>query len=257
MKLRYIGLTADDEFGKIDDSFYERIYHNVEFICRFIDVEIRKLKIETERYNMIGIILHPSKEGCDERYIANVLEVYVLFTEEDIKQLSTLSYLPQRYEYYLSLLERGYRVAINCGHTEIPLNALLQIHQQFRERGYKCEWLWKKKLLRKDNMYLFFNVHFTTFYLSMELTVMDKRKTKVRCCETLTKMMPYLYVFRPLFRNLEIMENEIVITDWLDEVYLSIDRHALQKDNIITTYHHIRHGKDIWSDEQFVKRITW
>lgn len=259
-KLRYISLFIDNEFRKIDDDFYKKFYYNLNFINRYLDVAVRKLKIETPYYNMFNVFIHPYREECDNHYLPGVtttLITYIRFTEDDMRYLESLADHKQRFEYYLKLLERGYYVAVKNGHTELPIDALLQIHQHFRDGGYKCEWLWKKKLLSKDNMYLFFNIHFTPFYINVELVVMDKKKTTLRCHEELVRRTPFYESIWYDFRNLEIIGNEIVVTDFLDNVFLSIDLRALIKDNIIVTYYDEYFITEQSNDKKIIDKITW
>ena len=156
MHLRYINLSPDYEYEKSEHEFRVRFLSNVQFINSYLNGLVKKLNIVTSTYTMLAIILHPSQEGCEEWKCAKSLSVYIRYNKEDIAYLNTLTDLFERFEYYLSLYEKGYRIAIASGYNEIPLDALLQIHEQFRKDGYENKWLWKKKLLREDDIYISF-----------------------------------------------------------------------------------------------------
>lgn len=257
MKLSFVYLNADDEFRKIDYLFYKRCYYGLWFISYYLSSGISKLKVETDHYNRLSIELHPSKEGCEEMFSTNVLVAYVRFREDELKHFNSLTEMSQRYEFFLSLYERGFRMAISCGYTEIPIVALHEAQQRFREDGYKNEWIWKKKLLREDDMYLFFKVHFTFSYISMELIVMDKKKTRVRCQKEILRTITFYDSFWGYFRKLEIGEDDIIINDFINKPFLTIDRKELRKNNIIVTYHDDFFIKGQKSNKELIDEMTW
>lgn len=257
MYLYYIVLSPDYEYENIDKQFRTRLFYNVQFLNNYLGGCVRKLKAETSGYTMLSINLHPTEESCEFSDNTKSLQVNIRFTRDDISYLKTLRNLPERFDYYLSLYERGYRRAIEEGYTEIPLDRLLHIHEQFRSEGYNNSWLWKKKLLREDDTYLFFYIHFSSFDLRMTLTVMDKKKTIVKCADTICQMNPWYDFFWKSFRKLTFTDTEIILMDFIDYPFLSIDRKALCEGKISVTFLDQDYIKHILEDHNIIKKITW
>ena len=257
MRLRYISLNADSEINKIDSDFYKRFYYNPSFILDFLSKSVRKYKIETGIYNMIGITLHPTKEGCNPKIINNVLEIYIKFTKEDINKFKNLLDHKKRYDSYLELLERGYHVGINEGHTEIPLKNLLVLHQQFRNRGYNYEWLWKKKLIREEDTYLFFNAKYTSFEIRMELSVMDAQKSRIKCSGVIVTLTPWLDFFTKSFRKLVINSDKIMVYDFVDSPFCSIEMEELKRGKIKVMILDEYLKQTYAQKQELIKEITW
>ncbi len=257
MKLRHIRIGADRVFEKTDNVFFTRCYNNFEFISWYLSRSVRRLNIETKDYSLLYINIHPTEQGCKGVDVWKSLEVSIRFSEEDIRHMYSLHRLDERFEYFLSLYERGYRIAVDEGHTEIPINELLAIHQKFREDGYCNEWLWKKKLLREDDMYLFFNVHFSSFDIRMELTVMDKKKSQIKCKCMIFQCIPYLLFFWDSFRKLFVTETEIILLDFLDHPFMTIDRQKLRNGEICTTLLNEAAIDNMVSWQKEIKDITW
>ena len=257
MHLRYINLSPDYEYEKSEHEFRVRFLSNVQFINSYFDGLVKKLNIVTSTYTMLAIILHPSREGCEEWKCAKSLSVYIRYNKEDIAYLNTLTDLFERFEYYLSLYEKGYRIAIASGYNEIPLDALLQIHEQFRKEGYENKWLWKKKMLREDDIYIFFNVRYSSFDLKMNMIVMDRKKSVVKCVGTVFQMTPFYDYFWSSFRKLLVADDEIVILDFLDHPFMTIDRQKLRNGEICTTLLNEAAIDSIESWQKEIKDITW
>lgn len=257
MYLYYIVLSLDYEYENIDKQFCTKLFYNVQFLNNYLGGCVRKLKAKTTGYTMLSINLHPTEDSCEFSDYTKSLQVNIRFTQDDISYLKTLKNLPERFDYYLSLYERGYRRAIEEGYTEIPLDRLLHIHEQFRSEGYNNSWLWKKKLLREDDTYLFFYIHFSSFDIRMTLTVMDKKKTIVKCADTICQMNPWYDFFWKSFRKLTFTDTEIILMDFIDYPFLSIDRKALCEGKISVTLLDQDYIKHILEDQNIIKKITW
>lgn len=154
MKLRYIAIWADYQFGvSFGEESRIQFNDNTRFICNYLSKAVRKLNIETSLYRMFAVELHPATEGIRVSEVDKCIIVRLRYTQKDLSVLRSLSDLTSRYEYYLSLLQRGYELAVAKGYTDICILKLLYLHEQFRANGYKNEWLWKKRLLRDKGLY--------------------------------------------------------------------------------------------------------
>lgn len=226
-------MAIDHSLEEMDYLFGFRFTDNFAFINHYLSIAIRKHNIETKKFKMVCVNLHPTQEGCSDKHYEDVLSIYIKYTKADIETLNAIKDHSKRFDYYLGLLERGYNMAIKEGYdAEIPFSLLFALNQRFRDNNYKNEWLWKKKMMRKDDMYLFFNARYTSFDISMELTVMDAKKTKVLCSGIIAKMVPFYQSFAKSFRKLVFTETEIVILDFIDKPFASIDTETLKRGQI-------------------------
>ena len=87
----------------------------------------------------------------------------------------------------------------------------------------------------------------------MTLTVMDKKKTIVKCADTICQMNPW-YDF---FRKLSFTDTEIILMEFIDYPFLSIDRKALCEGKISVTFLDEDYIKHILEDQDIIKKITW
>lgn len=139
MNIRYIALHMDHDSG-YKDPFRDNFNLESRFVSNYLSIQIRKLKIETDgTFNMISVI--PSIDIADICRIVGekTLRARVSFNKQAYKQMIET----ERYEYYLKLLEDGYRICEQ--YKKLPLNQLLTLHQNFRDNDYRNEWLHKKK----------------------------------------------------------------------------------------------------------------
>lgn len=112
-------------------------------------------------------------------------------------------------------------------------------------------------MLREDDTYLFFYIHFSSFDIRMTLTVMDKKKTIVKCADTICQMNPWYDFFWKSFRKLTFTDTEIILMDFIAHPFLSIDRKALCEGNIRVTFLDEDYIEHILEDQNIIKKITW
>jgi hypothetical protein len=210
MNLRYIALFTDSDSG-YKDPFRDSFNLNSRFISHYLSVQIRKLKIQTDgSFNMISVA--PSK---NIKHVCRIvgekaLQVRLAIDKEKYEQMAEV----ERYEYYLELLEDGYKIAAQ--YKQIPLEPLLNLHQQFRIGGYKNEWLHKKKKFKEHGIEVSLNCFFTTYDFQLKITVSDI-KTKVELISGMViRTLPDSVCFHHLFRDVIIENEELIITDFLN-----------------------------------------
>lgn len=254
MNIRYISVYLGYESGA-DEQTIDRFNFNIRFIENYLSKNVRQLKLDTfDGYNMIFIdLLKEEKEDSISNCFKS-LNINLKYEISDISYLNSLTNLVERYEYYLSLFERGWRKAAAEGFN-IHLDELLKLNQQFRDAGYKNEWLWKKKMLRDHGLYVFFNCYFTTFEFRLEIEAYDLKKTRQIAKGTIFKSMPDEICFSKDFKKLMFLKSDILILDFLDYPQFSVSIPLLKQGIVEVEY--LNTDKENYDNDKYIKRITW
>lgn len=211
MKLRYVTLFMGFDSGYID-PFRDNFNLHSRFISNYMSMQVRKFKFETDgTFNMISV--EPSLNIRPCRIVGDkALNVTIYFDKEKYDQLKKV----EKFEYSLQLLEEGYRVCSN--YKDIPLEALLDLHTQFREEGYKNEWLHKKKRFKDQHIEIILYCYFTSEDFQLKITVNDLNTKDELISGIVIKTLPHEVCFQPLFKDIIINNNVLGITDFLDRV---------------------------------------
>lgn len=208
MNLRYIVLHMNHDSGYID-PFRDNFNLHSRFISNYLSIQIRKLKYETDgTFNMIAV-----SPTLDIKHICRVvgekaLDASISFDRDAYEQMTEY----EKYEYYLQLLEDGYKI---CGQFKhIPLVDLLHLHQEFRLNGYKNEWLHKKKKFKNYGIEVTLNCFFTSLNFQLRISVYDIRNKTELISGTVIQTLPDEVCFSPLFKDLIIVGNDLCITEF-------------------------------------------
>lgn len=211
MNLRYIALHMDHESG-YKDPFRDNFNLNSRFICNYLSIQIRKLQFETDgTFNMISVA--PSNNITDQFKIVGEksLKARVSFNKSDYDQMNKL----EKYEYYMQLLEEGYRICAQ--HKEVPCEHLLKLHQGFRENGYKNEWIHKQKKFKDKGIEVVLNCFFSSFDFHLVMSVNDLRSHKELVSGTVIRTLPDEVCFEHLFKDVIINNDKLIITSFQNE----------------------------------------
>ena len=111
--------------------------------------------------------------------------------------------------------------------------------------------------MREDDIYIFFNVRYSSFDLKMNMIVTDRKKSVVKCVGTVFQMTPFYDYFWSSFRKLLVADDEIVILDFLDHPFMTIDRQKLRNGEICTTLLNEAAIESMVSWQKEIKDITW
>lgn len=211
MEIRYISLHPNfEDFG---DEFSITFHDNANFICNYLAKRIRSYHIKTDgSYNLLWVCLTTGEDRCWTESV-NALHTNIHFSMDNMKRYLQMKDKTERYEFYLSLLERGYRVAERL--KPIPTDLLLSLHDEFRQNGYKNERLFKKKQIREYGIKVaLYHVMTTTDYQLM-LYVYNLRNELIgQGC--IYKTLPDELIFVKTVRHLMIENGQLIITDFLD-----------------------------------------
>lgn len=209
MKLRYIALFIDTDSG-YKDPFRDNFNLNSRFVSNYLSIQVRKLKFETDgTFHMLGV--SPSLEI---KHICRIvgekaLQTRIFFDRSAYDQMNEF----EKYEYYLQLLEDGYRICAQ--HKNIPFEQLLKLHQDFKANGYKNEWQHKKKRFKEHGIEVALNCFFTSFDFRLAITVTDIKSKTELVSGIVIRTLPDEVCFDSLFKDLIIVDNEeLIITEF-------------------------------------------
>ena len=193
------------------DPFRDNFNLNSRFVSNYLSMQVRKLKFETDgTFHMLGV--SPSLEI---KHICRVvgekaLQARISFDRSAYEQMNEF----EKYEYYLQLVEDGYRICTQ--YKKIPLEQLLKLHQDFRNDGYKNEWLHERKKFKEQGIEVTLNCFFTSFDFRLLMTVYDINSKKELVSGTVIRTLPNEVCFDSLFKDLMIEDNELIITEFQD-----------------------------------------
>lgn len=211
MELRYILLRAG--YGKYDDNFFITFHDNVNFISNYLSKRIRSYHIKTDgSYNLLCISLTTGGNSAKIESV-NALSVNLHFSLEDKMRYLQLKNEKDRFEFYLSLFEKGYRIAEKL--KPIPTDLLLSLHSEFRKNGYINEKIFKKKQIKEYDIKVTL-VHTLTSYDYQLMLLVSNTKNELIGQGCIYKTLPDEILFDKNVRHLIIEDKNLVVTDFLN-----------------------------------------
>ena len=252
MKLNRIICTIQNEWKQINPDVYNFWYYNIEFIVDYLTKNVKKLNIPTPNFNLLVIKPRDITIGFVDvhEYLKN-LEVYVPTPKDELLSIVGSKNLKDRCEKVLTILERGYRIASE--YYDIEIDKLLELHQKFREGGYKHEWLFIKKPIKEYGIYVFFNCYFTTIDFRLELEVYDIKKTQLLTKGVVFRTAPDRIHFGKDFnKGIEIDNDKMYLLDFLEKRAFEFDLDKLSKGefNVIQL-------SEVRDYTEIIDRINW
>ena len=177
MYLYYIAFRIEPGYFSHDDPLAYSFLFNTRFICNYLSKKVRKHKIQLQNpFSMLCVSLD-NREYLKESQTFHVIDSHLEVQCEEITKYRGMTSLIDRYEWYLSLLERGYRLAADTADTGIPFDTLKGIHDSFRNEGYKNEWLFKKIIVKEYGLTIYLKCYFTTFDFRLTLEAYNINQT--------------------------------------------------------------------------------
>lgn len=254
MNIRYINLDSYNAQSLLIDVY--KFDFNARFLCNYLSKEIRKLNIKgDDTYRMICVRLSDSFSKIDLVYGScrkDVLLILLHISEKEQLLYNKMMNLTERYEFYLSLLERGYILAAK--YRNVPLDALLNLHEKFRKNNYKNEWVWKKKVIKNYGINIVFKCFFTTFDFKLELEVFDRQLKVLLVKGTVMQTGPDELFYDKEFRKLDIQDDRLVIKDFLDRSNFEFNLGELANGIFKVQY---TGYQPVVKYNELIKRITW
>ena len=226
--------------------------YNIQFIIDYLIFRIRKINIQTPKFNLLGISPKDIEKGYveEDEYLKNLI-VFTPVSQEEMILIENTKDFKMRIEMYLSILERGYKIANE--YYDIQVEKLLEIHQQFREGGYKHEWLFKKKPIKEFGVYVFFKCYFTTIDFRLELEVYDIKKTQLLTKGVVFRTAPDRIHFGKDFnKGIEIDNDKMYLLDFLNKRAFEFDLDKLSKGEFNVTQ-----LSKVFDTTETINRINW
>ena len=153
-------------------------------------------------------------DGCKVEKSVKSLTVNLHLSEVDFIRYSEMFDEHQRFEFYLSLLERAYAIADTA--KAIPVNELLDLHQRFREENYTCSIFFKKKTINKYSIKICLNHVCTSYDYRLVLSVYNK-KNNLLGEDYIFQTYPDSIFIHYNVRHLVITDSSLLITDFIDK----------------------------------------
>lgn len=212
MTLRYIILGADYE--SYEEDFFNKFMDNVRFVSNYITRKIRSCKVETDgTFNMISVYITKASDSCSLK-AENVLAVKVHVSENSMINYLKMKDENTRFEYYLSILEKGYSIALN--HKNIPQKLLLTIHQEFRQGGYLNEHLFKSMQLKELGIGIKLFHSLSSYDYKLKLIVFNNKK-ELLGKGVVYQTFPDEILFDKNVKHVVINNENLVVTDFLNK----------------------------------------
>lgn len=206
MIIRYINIWLSPETGFDDDYRYEFTLHT-RFICHFLSMRIRKIKFLTDgSFDMISV--SPKPQGIESVSIRGIgaLNVVVPFNKKKYDSIKNKS----SFEYYLELLQQGFYTASQ--HKNIPLDILNDLIIEFRNNGYKNEWLFKKRRFKEYDFEVFLNCSFSSYDFELEILVKKISTSESLINGIIIRTLPHENYFDKMFKDIVIENGNLIIT---------------------------------------------
>ena len=216
MNYRYIILYAGSSgFGSgFGDEFDSKFNYNTWFISNYLSLRIREMKIPTDGpYNMFYCNITKEEDSVKVMSTSS-LNVKIHVEKEEIDKYLNLSVEKERFEYYLSLLERGYIQASKT--RNIPINVFWSLHQDFRENGYKNERIFKTKQLKNYGIKVELKHVLTSYSYNLVLSVYDLHGNKIGK-NSIFETYPDDIFYNKSVRHLVFENEHLIITDFLNK----------------------------------------
>lgn len=258
MNYRYIILFAGSSgFGSgFGDEFDSKFNYNTWFISNYLSLRVRKLHIPTDGpYNMFYCNITKEVNSVNVMSTSS-LNVKVHIEKEEIDNYLKLSTETERYEYYLSLLERGYKQASTV--RNIPVDSFLRLHHDFRENNYRNERLFEKRQLRYMGIKIELNHVLTSYNYNLMLSVYNLQGELIGK-NSIYETFPDDIHFSKNVRHLVIDNDNLVITDFLDKPQFVCSLKDLSKGVVKSTCVDKNTMKYIYNEQNAEKfeRLKW
>ncbi len=228
MYLRYIYLNISYEYySGINEDFSQKFGYNTCFIGYYLSKAVRKEKIETGIYNMIYVLLSAKIKEPTVKLSEcfKTIEVTIPFDEAEQSRYIAMG-IEERYEFYLTMLEKGYLLANTV--CDVKPEILIGLHEKFRQGGYRNEWLFKKKRIKEYGINVVLDCVFTSFDFKLMLTVLDMKKNPIaKGC--IYQTYPDYTFFYKTIKHLVITDKKLIITDFLDDEMIECKLEDLAK----------------------------
>ena len=242
-------LKSKSEFEEeVSSRFSRNCYH----VDNYLSKAIRKYHFQTDgSFKMLFVM--PTLLDDSFINVSECAKAQVHVSESEIEAYRQMTGLEQRCEYYLGLLERGYELISR--YKEIPMEALRECHDKFRQGGYKNEWLFKKLRVKEYGLRFELNCYFTMFDFRLVLSAYDLKDGSLLAEDVVLQTYPNEDAFDYKFKFVEVHGSDIVIYDFLHWEAFRIDIPSLREGRVDVRY--LEYPKLEEMDRDRIARCTW
>lgn len=213
----YLGLDYNDYNEKNNNLRYEFQQHT-NFISDFFSKAIRKRKFKTDgSFKMISIAATEYNIKPNAIIPLDALAINLPFDRKRYEKIKGT----EDCSYYLELLDQGFRKASKC--KLIPLEHLLNLIEEFKQRGCKNEWLHKKKRFKEEDLEVILNCEFTTNYFQLIATINQISTKKELIKGTILKTEVGVSIHQGMYKDI-IISKDLIITDSSDSPRIKINK---------------------------------
>jgi len=175
------------------------------YFCNFIERQIGGLKFDAKGFSKICI------QGChDPEKSSKIVSERALLATVPFDQARYLASAPyERSEMYAAMLKAGFEQAARD--FGVPYGALEKAIQEFRNQGFKNEWIHQRKLFRPLNVqaYLCCSLNSEKFFLTLTL----EREGKTVYSKLILETLPDEMIFGYRFKEVVMMGDDIIVKD--------------------------------------------
>lgn len=234
MKLRYINLWRSHESTVLNELYSDAFNYMSRYISNYLSKAVRTLKIEMdEPIKMLSVDIVNGQEQI--RMLAeDVLDIKVRIDESELVSFFQTKDLRTRSEICLSLIERGYQIASR--EHNIPIEALMSLHSQFRSGGYKNEWLFKELHIKERRMKIALTCSFTSYDFSLNLECTDKDTGQLLAIGPVIRTAPDEVCYDHLFKTVTVNKHDIILNYFLGNPGTIISIDSLREGMIKVSY---------------------
>ncbi len=220
MNLYYINIGLDyDHYIEKNNKLRYEFQQFTSFICDYFSKSIRKLKFKTDgTFNMIAIQLSEKDVNKCSIILDKVLNVELPFDLDRYEKIKGSS----DFSYYLDVLEKGFLKAAEF--KDIPLEYLLSEIEEFKQGGYKNEWIHKKKRFKDEDLEVTLKCCYTTYYSQLWIYIDQIHTKKNLVYSVVLQTEAGVGIHEGMYKDILVNSNAIVITDKSDTPRIKINK---------------------------------
>jgi len=183
-------------------------------ICNYLERQLKPIKFNAKNFKRICFIGKSKPDSVCFVNSSKVLIVEISFDENQYKSLKKNQLNP----YFSQLLTVGIK---KCQKQfDIPVDELLNGLKKFCENGYINKWVFKTKLIKDLGFKCTLRCELTLdeFHLNLVIT----KKKNVIFSQKILDTVPDEIVFTPMFKDVKLIGNSLIIIDKFDNTIFSV-----------------------------------
>jgi hypothetical protein len=212
MILRSIFLKiGDEEEQSLPEGLSYTFLNRSRFVCNYIEREVlSKIRFKTKDFGRIVIALGPQIQKTGKEVFINSEQIAVLEIPFNRKEYASKSGKGLAL-YFIDKLKEGLDKCAKS--VKIPKKEIFKGLDAFTTEGFKNEWVFKKRVFRKEGLQAFLECELTQNDFILRLKVF--RTSKLVFDKVIYKTFPYQVAMSYPFRDMAIEGHYLVVTNRL------------------------------------------